>query len=73
MDWWTKLEGEEQESCIEGRRVTKSPATCWNAGRFTSVVVRESMHKPDSRGDNAAEASSESLNGFSSLTHLINT
>ena len=32
MDWWTKL-GEE-ESCIYGRRMAKSPATCWNAGRF---------------------------------------
>ena len=40
MDWWTKLEGEEQESCIKGRRVTKSPATYWNAGRFTSVIVQ---------------------------------
>jgi hypothetical protein len=39
MDWWTKFEGKEQESCIQGRRVTKSLA---NAGRFTSVIVRGS-------------------------------
>ena len=39
MDWWTKLEG-ERESCIQGRRMTKSPATCWNAGRFISVIAR---------------------------------
>src|SRR5256885_8912395 len=49
MDWRTKLEGEEQESCIEGRYVTKSPATCWNAGRFTSVIVQGSTHGSGSR------------------------
>ena len=38
MDWWTKLEGEE--ACIQGRRMTTSPATCWNAGRFIGVIVR---------------------------------
>jgi hypothetical protein len=59
MDWWTKLEGEEQKSCIKSRRVTKSPATCWNAGRFTSVTLQGVMHGSDGRGDRAAEASSE--------------
>jgi hypothetical protein len=39
--------------------VTKAPATCWNAGRFTSVIAQGSTHKPDGRGDNAAEVSSE--------------
>jgi hypothetical protein len=32
--------------------MTKSPATCWNAGRFIGVIVK-------GRRDNAAEASSE--------------
>jgi hypothetical protein len=36
MDWWTKFEGKEQESCIQGRRMTKSLA---NAKRFTSVII----------------------------------
>ena len=37
IDWWTKFEGKEQESCIQGRRVTKSLA---NAGRSTSVMSK---------------------------------
>jgi hypothetical protein len=35
--------------------MTKSPATCWNAGRFIGVIIRGL----DDRRDNTAEASSE--------------
>src|SRR5271156_5273867 len=49
MDWRTKLEGGEEESYIESRHVPKSPATRWNAGRFTSVIVQGSTHGSGSR------------------------
>ena len=39
--------------------MTKSPATCWNAGRFIGVIVRGQRTGSDGRRDNAAEASSE--------------
>jgi hypothetical protein len=51
-----EVEGKEQESCIQGRRVTKSLA---NAGRFTSTIVQGSTHGSDGRGDSVAGASSE--------------
>jgi hypothetical protein len=35
--------------------VTKSPATCWNAGRFIGVVVKGLTHGSDGRRDNTAE------------------
>ena len=44
---WTKLEGKEQEFYIEGRRVAKSLATCWNARCFTSVIVQGLTHGSD--------------------------
>jgi hypothetical protein len=43
----------------EAGRMTTSPATCWNAGRFIGVIVRGSTHGSDGRRDNAAEPSSE--------------
>ena len=29
MEWWTKFEGKERESCIQGRRVTKVAGERW--------------------------------------------
>jgi hypothetical protein len=52
IDWGTKFEGKEQESCIKGRRVTKSLA---NARRFTSVIMQGSTHGSDGRRDSVAE------------------
>jgi hypothetical protein len=40
MNRWTRLEGGEQRSCIQGLRVIKSAATCCDAGRFIGVVVK---------------------------------
>jgi hypothetical protein len=39
--------------------MTKSSATCWNAGRFIGVITRGRRTGSDGRRDNNAEASSE--------------
>jgi hypothetical protein len=39
--------------------MTKSPATCWNAGRFIGVIVRGRYTGSDCRRRNIAEALSE--------------
>jgi len=39
--------------------MTKSLATCWNAGCFIGVIVKGRRTESDDRRDNTAEASSE--------------